>query len=329
MDQFMAFLASLFLGFIPMLIYATIVYLLDRYEKEPLLLLGAVFFWGAIVAAAGAFIINTTLGEGIILATHSEGLANLTTGFMVAPLVEETLKGIAVLLVFLFFRDEFDSILDGIVYAGVTALGFAATENTFYIYNLGYLKGGWESLFSVTFIRTIVVGWQHPFFTSFLGIGLAYARLHQSQTAKILGPLTGWGVSITAHSFHNLFASMGVGLLCILGSLIDWTGWIAMLIFIFFMAYREKILQKEYLQEEIYLGNITASQYFTAMSNRSQLAAVFKGHFVSTLKFYQLCAELAHKKSQLEKFGNEHENQAIISNLRNEMRKLSQDAGAA
>ena len=121
---------------------------------------------------------------------------------------------------------------------------------------------------------------------------------------------------------------MGVGVLCLLGSLLDWTGWIAMLIFILFMAYREKLLQRKYLQEEVGLEIITTSQYFTAQSTRSQFAALFKGHFFLTLKFYQLCAELAHKKSQLERFGDENGNTNIISNLRNEMRHLSPNAAA-
>ena len=83
MEAILPFLVSIILGFIPTLFYASIIYFLDRYEKEPLPLLGAVFTWGAVVAAAGAFVINTSMGEGIILVTHSESLANLTTGFMV------------------------------------------------------------------------------------------------------------------------------------------------------------------------------------------------------------------------------------------------------
>jgi protease PrsW len=328
MESFYAFLTSLVLGFGPMLLYASIIYSLDRYEKEPFFLLGAVFTWGAVIAAAGAFIVNTTLGEGIILVTHSEGLADLTTGFMIAPLVEESLKGLAVLLVFWLYHNEFDSILDGIVYAAVAALGFAATENTFYIYNLGYLKGGWEALFSVTFIRTIVVGWQHPFFTSFLGIGLAYARMHQNQSAKFMAPLAGWAVSIMTHAFHNLLASLGVGVLCLLGSIIDWTGWIAMLIFIFYIANREKLLQKQYLQEEIDLGNISPAQYFTAQSSRLQTLALFKGSPFSTIQFYQFCAELTHKKNQLARCGEEGANSAIIQSLREKLKKLSPHAAA-
>jgi protease PrsW len=328
MESFFALILSLTLGFIPMLFYATIIYFFDQYEKEPIPLLGAVFTWGAVIAAAAAFIINTTLGKGIIMVTHSDELADLTTGFMIAPLVEESVKGFAVLLVFWLFRNEFDSILDGIVYAAVTALGFAATENAFYIYNLGYLQGGWNSLLSVTFIRTIIVGWQHPFFTSFIGIGLAYARMHQNQALKLIAPLAGWAVAIATHAFHNLLASLGVGILCILGSIVDWTGWIAMLIFIFFMANREKLLQKQYLQEEIYLGNITPAQYFTAQSKSWQTLALAKGSVIPTIQFYQLCAELSHKKNQFAECGDEDGNLEIIQRLREKIKSLSQVAAS-
>ena len=58
-----------------------------------------------------------------------------------APLMEESLKGIAVRLIFLFKKDEFDGVLDGIIYAGVTALGFAMVENVEY-YGTPILNGG-------------------------------------------------------------------------------------------------------------------------------------------------------------------------------------------
>ena len=330
MEQALAFLLSFAFGFVPMLIYASILYFLDRYEKEPLLLLGAVFTWGAVIASAGAFFINTTMGVGLFLITRSEGLADLTTGFLIAPLIEETLKGIAVLLVFWIFHNEFDSILDGIIYAGITALGFAATENAYYIYNFGYLKGGWHDLFSVTFIRILVVGWQHPFFTSFIGIGLAYARLHRNQFAKIFAPLGGWLAAIFTHSVHNLIADVGAGWICLVGSVIDWSGWIIMLFFIFYMAYREKLLMKQYLQEEIYLGNISSAQYFTACSTRSQIKSLFRRvNPIPTLRFYQLCAELSHKKFQLVTCGEESGNSMIISDLRSKLNKLSTVASAS
>ena len=113
----MALLASFFFGFVPMFMFAAFVNWLDRYEKEPKLLLGAAFLWGVMIAGGGAYILNTAFGIGIYALTGSEGAAEIGTTSIVAPIIEEGLKGLAVLVVFLMFRKEFDSVLDGVVYA--------------------------------------------------------------------------------------------------------------------------------------------------------------------------------------------------------------------
>src|SRR5258706_16294451 len=99
----MALLASLFLGFVPMFFFAAFVYWLDRYEKEPILLLGAGFFWGGGIAAGGAFIINTAFGVAIFAVTGSEGAFGFGTVSIIDPFLEEFLKGLAVGIVFLLF----------------------------------------------------------------------------------------------------------------------------------------------------------------------------------------------------------------------------------
>jgi len=116
-----------------------------------------------------------------------------------------------VLGVFLVFHREFDSVLDGIIYAGVAALGFAATENTYYIFTYGFQESGWSGLLSLTFIRTILVGWQHPFYTAFIGIGLATARINRNWLIKIIAPLLGWALAMFTHAFHNTVASFTSG----------------------------------------------------------------------------------------------------------------------
>src|SRR4030095_6544517 len=140
----MAFLVSLLFVFVPVFMFAALINWLDRYEKEPKLLLGAAFLWGVVIAGGGAFILNTAFGIGIYALTGSEGATEFGTTSIVAPMIEEGLKGLAVLVVFLMFRKEFDSVLDGVVYAAVTAMGFAALENVLYIYRNGYLENGWE-----------------------------------------------------------------------------------------------------------------------------------------------------------------------------------------
>ena len=326
----MGILASIFFGFVPMFLFAGFINWIDRYEKEPKLLLAAVFLWGALVASAGAFFINTLFGISIYTLTGSEAAADLTTSALVAPFVEEILKSFAVLLVFFLARHEFDSILDGIIYAGITALGFAATENAYYIYTYGYAESGWSGLFALVFVRVILVGWQHPFYTSFTGIGLAIARLNRNSLIKIAAPLAGLALSIFTHAFHNTLASLLSGAGIFIGFFFDWSGWLAMFIFILVMVNREKRWMVEYLRDEVALGTLSQNQYRAASSTIERLAAhldaVQHGQLRRTGRFYQLLAELSHKKRQLATIGEESGNSRIVARLRAELSTLALDA---
>ncbi|MEK6753979.1 MAG: PrsW family intramembrane metalloprotease [Chloroflexota bacterium] len=318
----MALLVSIFFGFVPMFLYAAFVYWLDRYEKEPKALLGAAFFWGVVIAAGGAFVINTAFGLGIYIFTNSETAAEFGTASIVAPIVEEILKGLAVGIVFLMFRKEFDSILDGIIYGGIVGLGFAATENTLYIYRNGYLEGGWGGLFLLVFIRVFVVGWMHAFFTAFTGIGFAISRLNRNTLIKIVAPFVGLGIAISIHAFHNTFGSLiGGGEGLIIGSLIDWLGWALMFGFIIWMIVYERNIVKKQLLEEVSAGVISQAQYQKALSPWTLTTAGLSGR--ATSRFYHACGELAHKKEQLKKLGDEGGNAAIVESLRMELASLA------
>jgi RsiW-degrading membrane proteinase PrsW (M82 family) len=321
----MALVVSLFFGFVPMFFFAAFVYWLDRYEKEPIILLGVTFFWGVVIAAGGAFIINTAFGMGIYIFTGSEGAADLGTTSIVAPIVEEFLKGFAVLIVFFLFRKEFDSVLDGIIYAAIAALGFAATENTLYIYRNGYLDGGWQGLFLLTFIRVIIVGWQHPFYTAFTGIGFAVSRVNKNPIIKVLAPIVGYGVAVTTHAFHNTFGGLIGGLDGLAaGTFVDWIGWAFMFGFIIWMINNERNMMKLHLQSEVTSGLISLSQYQKALSPWTMTIAGLNGR--ATARFYRICGELAHKKEQMMKLGDEGGNASIILSLRKELAILAPQA---
>jgi len=318
----MALLVSLFFGFVPMFAFAGFVYWLDRYEKEPLALLGAAFFWGVAIAAGGAFIINTLFGIGIFYATGSEGVAEFATTSIVAPFVEEFLKGLAVVIVFFLFYREFDSILDGIIYAAIAALGFAATENAFYIYSMGYQEAGWEGLWFLVFVRIFLVGWQHPFYTAFIGIGFAVSRLNKNLFIRVIAPLVGYAVAVTAHAFHNTFGGLIGGLEGLAaGTLVDWTGWALMFGFILFMIGRERSLVQKYLKEELAAGLITPAQYLQALSPMTTTFAPFRGR--AAARFFQVCGELVHKKEHFARLGDDGGNARMIEALRNELATLA------
>lgn len=297
-------LLSLVAGVIPMALYAGLLYYLDSYEKEPLRLVLGVFSWGAFLAAGTAFIVNSISSEFVFELTRSSLATRITTAVLIAPIVEETLKGAAVLAVFLAFRPELDSPLDGFVYAGITALGFAAVENAWYIYQLGYLPDGMRGLLDLTLVRSLLVGWQHPFYSSFIGFGFALARFAQKTILRWIYPAGGWALAVFFHLSHNLLAffSNGEGLV-----FWDWSGYIGLLILMVFLINREQSWMKTYLTDERDLKLITSPQYETACSawrqSLSVLRGLFQGNQTIQRRFYQTCGDLMHKKRQLVRMG--------------------------
>jgi RsiW-degrading membrane proteinase PrsW (M82 family) len=331
--QILGIFLSVLFGVVPMLVFAFMIYWVDRYEKEPIFLLGGVFLWGAVIAAGAAFVINSLIGLGIYFFTGSQAFTELTTADAIAPVIEESLKGMAVLFVFLFFRREFDSILDGIVYAAITAIGFAASENIYYIYTYGFQQSGLSGILNMFFVRVVLVGWQHPFFTSFIGIGFAVARLNRNPLVKIIAPISGWGLAVFTHSMHNTLATAFQGFQSLaLGLAFDWSGWIVMIVFVIWALYREQKWIVAQLQDEVLNGVITSAQYQTASSawaqTRARLKALIFGKYRLIDHFYELTAELAFKKHQAYNLGELEENQAEIERMRAQLVDISSQISA-
>src|SRR6266478_6470901 len=113
---------------LPVPIYVMLLLWIDRYEAEPLWMLATAFFWGALVAVFVAFIFNTSIEIMAAVATHNQQIGETVGAVISAPIVEESSKALILLILFLW-RDEFDGVVDGIVYAGMVGLGFAMTEN--------------------------------------------------------------------------------------------------------------------------------------------------------------------------------------------------------
>jgi RsiW-degrading membrane proteinase PrsW (M82 family) len=307
----------MFLAFSVAILMVLFVYWLDRYEKEPFLLLLGAFFWGVVVAFGGAFILNTVFNIGMFVFTGDEVVSLMATGTLSAPFVEEGLKGLALLIVMLAFRKEFDSILDGIIYAGMVALGFAASENVLYMVDRGFNMGGWPALFDMAWTRLIVIAWVHPFFTAFTGIGLALARLNRNILIKIIATLGGFGVAVFAHFLHNSLTFLTAGWLVTLS---DWFGWFVMGLFIIWMIYHERTLLMKHLREEVTSGVLSEAQFQKALSPLTLSIAGLSGRASS--RFFLTCGELAHKKEQFARLGEEGGNSAIIESLRKELAAL-------
>lgn len=193
-----AVIASI-VAFLPAIFYLMPLVWLDRYDPEPLWLLALAFAWGALVAVIVSFIINTVVG-----AVFGPAIGAVVS----APVFEEGSKGLGLILLLIFFRRYFDDILDGIVFAGTVALGFATVENVIY-YGRGLLEGGTQGLVLLFVLRGILSPFAHVTFTSMTGIGCGISRESHNSFVRILMPVLGYGCAVMLHGFWNAMAVTG------------------------------------------------------------------------------------------------------------------------
>lgn len=194
-------------AFVPAILYLLPIIWLDRYDPEPLWLLSLAFAWGALVAVIVSFIINTFFGVAVGIAVSPEA-GEAVGAVMSAPIFEEGSKGLGLVILLVFFRRYFDDILDGIVFAGVIALGFATVENVLY-YGRALTEAGFGGLLLLFVLRGVMSPFAHVTFTSMTGIGCGIARESHNSFVKIVMPVLGYIGAVILHAIWNGMAVIG------------------------------------------------------------------------------------------------------------------------
>jgi RsiW-degrading membrane proteinase PrsW (M82 family) len=198
---------STLMAIIPVLVIVPTFLWLDRYEAEPMRFIVFAFLWGALVAVVGAFFLNTF---GLKLLVEARWTDPLETGAVyLAPITEETLKGLGILLIYLLRRREFDGIVDGVVYAGLIGAGFAFSENILYL-GQAYNQYGSEGLTSTFLVRGLMGPFGHPLFTSLTGIGIGIAVTSRRPAVRVVAIVVGWVCAMLLHGLWNLSALAGM-----------------------------------------------------------------------------------------------------------------------
>ncbi len=300
-----ALLLGLVAATIPVPLYVVLVLWIDRYEAEPLWMLATAFFWGALVATFFAFLLNTTSG-GIVTALADAEAGEAFAAVISAPIVEETGKAFILFVFFFWRKDEFDGVVDGIVYASMAALGFAMTENILY-YGKAAAMGGGGALTATVIIRGFFAPFSHPLFTSLTGIGLGLARQSSNIAVKFLTPIVGLLMAIIMHSIWNGSAVFGGGGIFILTYIVVMVpAFIIMLVVISLALRREGQVVRDFLVMDLERGLLTPEEYkqlgsivgrmgssFNALSKRG-----VKG-WRARMRFNQLASELAFHRSRV------------------------------
>ncbi|HZI18368.1 MAG TPA: PrsW family intramembrane metalloprotease [Pyrinomonadaceae bacterium] len=270
-----ALLVGLVAAVLPVPFYVTLVLWLDRYESEPAWLLAVAFFWGALVAVFFAIVVNS-LGAAFVGAAYGEEAANFFGLVVSAPLVEEGTKAFALLALFFWRRDEFDGVLDGIVYAAMVGLGFAMTENVQY-YGAAALEGNTLGVFVV---RGLFSPFAHPLFTAMTGIGLGLVARSRRVGARALLPPLGFALAVLLHAAWNAAAYFTGRLengLIVLGTyfLLMVPVFCGLLAVVAFALRHEGSILREHLRADCEGGLLSAEEYARVCSLRGRMGATF------------------------------------------------------
>ena len=190
----------------------SLLWFLDRRERESPLLFASAFLWGGCIATGLALPFNTAFlhfadvwvrGHPQLGQVLGPDAALLLAAPISAPIVEEISKALGVALIFWLLRAEFDNMRDGIVYGGLVGLGFNWFEAALYVAQ-GYAEYGVAPYGAELGARYALFGFGgHALFTAlfgaFLGLGLQTPRIW----LRYLAPPTGLVLAIAAHMLNN------------------------------------------------------------------------------------------------------------------------------
>jgi RsiW-degrading membrane proteinase PrsW (M82 family) len=184
---------------------------MDRNEKEPWRLVLVAAAWGAIVATS-LVIWGESLWESWSVRTFVPGPGLDATSAFSAGVLEEIAKGTAVLLLFLVMRNDFDDIVDGIVYGAAVGLGFNFMESLSYMTNFYALYSpeglGWVSAGFQWYGRQVLgLFFGHATYTAFIGAGIGVARQLPNVRQKVFVIVSGFLIAIAGHFSWDAWAT--------------------------------------------------------------------------------------------------------------------------
>ena len=176
---------------------------LDRLEPEPRAMRWNAFLWGGGVSVLVASVANE----------FTDASFGTTAALVIsAPVAEEIMKSLGILGA--AKRNQIDSPLDGVVYAGYVGLGFAMVENIIY-FSQAIAD---DDLGLVFVMRGLFSPFAHPFFT--LWVGLAIGTAVKKGRSRRFAAIRGLLLAMALHSSWNASGVNGFFAFLLLGHVV-------------------------------------------------------------------------------------------------------------
>ena len=176
---------------------------LDRLEPEPRAMRWNAFLWGGGISVLVASVANE----------FTDASFGTTAALVIsAPVAEEIMKSLGILGA--AKRNQIDSPLDGVVYAGYVGLGFAMVENIIY-FSQAIAD---DDLGLVFVMRGLFSPFAHPFFT--LWVGLAIGAAVQKGRSRRIAAVRGLFLAMALHASWNASGVNGYFALLLLGHIV-------------------------------------------------------------------------------------------------------------
>ncbi len=290
----MIVLLSAFAAIVPMILYLVFLRDMDRFEREPLKLVIKHFVWGATGAIFFAIIGSEFLAFPINSIFAETSIRSLLMAVLVAPLIEETTKGVYLFKTVKGF--EMDNITDGLVYGGAIGLGFGMTENFFYF--LG-ASGSISTWVATVILRITFSAVMHSIATASFGAFIAMRKFSNNKKRNIL-PVAGFFIAMFIHFLWNI--SVSFSFTSIFGYL-----FLLLVIAAFFIVFKlslkkeKQIIETELMSEDI-PSNIKAELLSIANSRKKRIDQSSNKEYIS------LAVKLAFRKRQLLTANDRHRN---------------------
>ncbi|MBE9102843.1 PrsW family intramembrane metalloprotease [Vacuolonema iberomarrocanum] len=356
-DAAWVFVMALAIAAVLSVVPISILWYLDRRERESVWAIATALLWGGVIATGLSAPINTYIlteiggwvtQNPLVQDTLGPDAAFLIGAPIAGPLVEETIKGLGILALLIFFNAEFDNMRDGFIYGALVGIGFNWLESAHYVAS-SYAEFGiapWGLQFGARFSLLGMAG--HTLYSGLLGAFFGLALQTARGWVRLVAPVFGWLLAVLAHALNNslglLFAlaasaqgiapseeslpppQVGFLTVWIQKSLFDLILFLPFFVLILFLLWRSGIWERRVIREELLEevgGAVTTEEYEAIRSDRPfKNRQIGRGQRRIARDLLWAQNELAFRKHRVRIAGENPETDMLVRGWREEAVRL-------